>query len=322
MCSSIPVPKVYGYCTDREKSGVNAEYILMEKINGEPLKYLWKKMLPAEKSFILEQLAEIYGKIQKITFSQIGSFQLESSIGDTGGIGLDPQQDIEPEHNLVVGKGIDFHGGPCDTYLEYFKSSAKTEIEFLRTCPFMREAEGYEKRLERIENFVAAFNNLESVPESMREAVVDVPFVFTHGDLEPQNILVDEETMKVTGIIDWEFSGASPVDEDWFCSFAFAGSDTSVWRVFNEDPSNGDDCFDQEMLKPLREYFLEQLKTKEVLTPDDIPGHMIRSELFYFKGYICPWWLREKRDPRPERHYRDRDDACNRVDAILSKHGF
>jgi aminoglycoside phosphotransferase len=34
--------------------------------------------------------------------------------------------------------------------------------------------------------------------------------VFCHGDLSQTNILVDPETLKIQGIIDWEFAGFWP----------------------------------------------------------------------------------------------------------------
>lgn len=76
------------------------------------------------------------------------------------------------------------------------------------------------------------------------------------------------------------------------------------------------------MIKTLRDYFLTVSRKNGVVVPDDIPGHGLRAELYYFKGFISPWWLREKRDPIPESHYGDRTDACRRVDRILNKYGF
>ncbi|UKZ47594.1 hypothetical protein TrVGV298_001817 [Trichoderma virens] len=43
--------------------------------------------------------------------------------------------------------------------------------------------------------------------------------VFTHGDLTPRNILIDEEKFKVTAILDWEESGWYP--EYWEYTKAF-----------------------------------------------------------------------------------------------------
>jgi serine/threonine protein kinase len=38
------------------------------------------------------------------------------------------------------------------------------------------------------------------------------PYIFCHGDLSPGNIMIDPETLEVTGIIDWEHAGYFPPD--------------------------------------------------------------------------------------------------------------
>lgn len=42
-----------------------------------------------------------------------------------------------------------------------------------------------------------------------RESEVE-EFVFCHNDLSQQNVLVDPETLRITGIVDWEYSGFYP----------------------------------------------------------------------------------------------------------------
>lgn len=329
LCKSIPVPKILGYCTDKEKSGVNAEYILMEKLEGEPLECIWSDLDSDKKLDMITQVADIVSKIQSLSFSSIGSFQLErESSKSSPKLCINPEAEInDPEKYVTVGKGVEYDGGPFENYLDYFRSTCKTEIHNLKNCSFMTQAEGYAERLKRIENFVGAFENIKSLPVGIpREAVEAVPFVFTHGDFEPRNIMVNKDTNTITGILDWEFAGSYPIDEEWFTGFAFLDCDTTDWRTFNEQrptmASNEEHPFDSEMIKLLREDFFTKLRKNGAIIPDDISGHMIRAELYYFKGFMCPWWLREKRDPIPDTHFDDRRNACRHVDNILEKYGF
>ncbi|KAH3743997.1 hypothetical protein Pelo_14621 [Pelomyxa schiedti] len=39
-------------------------------------------------------------------------------------------------------------------------------------------------------------------------------FVVTHSDLSGGNVLIDENTLKITGVIDWEWCCASPPGEE------------------------------------------------------------------------------------------------------------
>lgn len=321
-----PVPKVFGYCTDKEKSGINAEYILMEKLSGEPLENVWQSLGMEDKFNLVNQLAGMLSRIQSITFPKIGSFTFDPEpLGDSLGIGIDPQMDIsEPKRVIQIGQVVDFKIGPFDSFLDYFRRTSEIELEFLRNCCFMKDSSGYDSRIERIERFIHAFTNIDTIPESIcKKALVNVPFVVTHGDFEPRNILVDTNTVKVTGILDWEFSGSYPVDEEWFSGLTFLDANTAESVVSGEKST---DIIltesESENISLLREHFLQEMRNNRALTPDEMIGHTIRAELHHFKGLICPWWLRETRDPIPESHYVDKADACEKVDAVLSKYGF
>ena len=39
---------------------------------------------------------------------------------------------------------------------------------------------------------------------------LDKEFVFTHGDLNPSNLIIDPDTLKVKAVVDWEHSGYFP----------------------------------------------------------------------------------------------------------------
>ncbi|CAF4873379.1 unnamed protein product, partial [Rotaria socialis] len=44
-------------------------------------------------------------------------------------------------------------------------------------------------------------------------SLINLPFVFSHGDLDIQNILIstdDLESPRITGIVDWEWAGSFP----------------------------------------------------------------------------------------------------------------
>ncbi|KAH0584517.1 hypothetical protein H2248_010050 [Termitomyces sp. 'cryptogamus'] len=59
--------------------------------------------------------------------------------------------------------------------------------------------------------------------------------VFSHADLSPDNVMVDKETGKVTGIIDWEMAGWWP--EYWEYRKAMYGGRSSLswWTKLLED---------------------------------------------------------------------------------------
>jgi hypothetical protein len=96
-------------------------------------------------------------------------------------------------------------------------------------------------------------------------------FLFTHYDLFPRNILVSGSPPRVTGIVDWEFSGFfPPMDE------------------FLEDWLDGD------WPEPFYTTFLKRLEEKGVATP----ARSVKGDSWQVAYWLervvesaAPWWL-------------------------------
>ncbi len=77
--------------------------------------------------------------------------------------------------------------------------------------------------------------------------------VMSHGDLHPSNILVEWESstsLVVTGIVDWELSGAYPEYWDYVKALHWVKSDLSDWYTYIPTEAIGNyqdrwiqDCF-------------------------------------------------------------------------------
>lgn len=57
------------------------------------------------------------------------------------------------------------------------------------------------------------------------------PWTFTHGDLTYSNIMVDPETYRLTGIVDWEGSGYYPVWWEFVHVNAGKGDEDAEWQA-------------------------------------------------------------------------------------------
>lgn len=311
-CTELPVPKIYGYCSDRQLSGIGHEYIVMEHMRGIPLDDVFSGMVADEQKIVMSQITDILVQIKSAEiFNQIGSFGFVSNISDTHGLDRDIFNCIQLDH-IVIGKLVDQCVGPFDTYLEYFKTVCEMEILELKKCKFM---EPQLRNLQRIQDFVEFMADPYRTPLS--ETVCRPHFVFTHGDFEPRNILVDGTT--VSGVLDFEFSGSYPIDNEWYDGFNDFGATTSSWSVFDGELADEPDPTN---LNSIRTHFLSECKQKGIPIPQDIPGHFDRAELYHFWINICPWYLREVREDIPENWYKERDLSLRRVDAVLSKYGF
>lgn len=104
---------------------------------------------------------------------------------------------ISPSGNVVSGMG----GRPCASYL----------ISFDLFGPFDSVASFNEWMLQRAQSRI----NLKTISLPRRLDVVETRFA--HGDLNPRNVLVDEDG-NLTGLIDWENAGWMP--RHWDLAYA------------------------------------------------------------------------------------------------------
>jgi len=97
-------------------------------------------------------------------------------------------------------------------------------------------------------------------------------FLFTHYDLFPRNILVEGSPPRVTGIVDWEFSGFFPPVDEFL-----------------------DDWLDGDWPEPFYTAFLQSLEESGVATPaGSVRGESSWQLAYWLERTIesaAPWWL-------------------------------
>lgn len=143
--------------------------------------------------------------MKKLTFPKIGRFKL---VGD----------DETGEHVEVIdyepGRGV------FDSYLPYIRDLFMQQVKTLEGARY----ECRQAHIPVIRKWVEEkFNGSNA---EMKELFEGVPIVLTHNDLTLNNVLA--EGTKITGVVDWEWGGAFPLDEDWIGSIEFIteGEDT------------------------------------------------------------------------------------------------
>lgn len=168
--TSIPVPKVLSAFARK-----GAAFIVMEKIQGQELAKLWHHLSDETRSSLLDQLRQM----------------------------VDELRALQPPTEFAVGSCI---GGSLQ---DFRQSRAPPPVRFgpFRTIQdfhsWLRDGlkQGQAENMEQAD--LIEVN--EMIP---RQDGPWPPPVFTHGDLNPSNILVRDD--KIVGIIDWEMSGWYP----------------------------------------------------------------------------------------------------------------
>ncbi|OTB15846.1 hypothetical protein K445DRAFT_59911 [Daldinia sp. EC12] len=171
--TSIPVPRVY--CAFVHK---NIAHIVMERIQGDPLSSAWKKLSKEDLESILSQLRGMLQELREI--KPPPNTGVESCVGGS-------LQDPRMTRSYP-------RFGPFKTIQDFhFWLRGGLEIEdFPNGIPNPQTDHDWDDFQELVEKQKRPW------PAS----------VFTHGDLNPTNILVRGN--KVVGIIDWEVGGWYP----------------------------------------------------------------------------------------------------------------
>ncbi|KAG8630389.1 hypothetical protein KVT40_002008 [Elsinoe batatas] len=150
-------------------------YIVMEKMRGHPIPQVWKKLSPQSREKVLAQLKGMLDELRALS-----------------------PPDPNKVQSCVGGSLTDCRIPHCQPRMGRWESIQ----DFHR---WLRQ------------EFDPSTSKEHSHPEEDWRELLNMvakqdghwpPVVFTHADLNPFNIIVDGD--KITGIIDWEFSGWYP----------------------------------------------------------------------------------------------------------------
>ncbi|CAF0976318.1 unnamed protein product [Adineta steineri] len=244
--TTIPVPKILAYSSDRNNE-FGVEWILMTRLSGQNMSIVCKTQklsLNAKKSIIrdlADYISQMHFKIPR--FDKIGALMINGQIGT--------------DLNQL---------GPWSTYEQFIQTRVQAEKKILNEdITFSSVKDSMLDAIDRFEKIqLPIFSNL--------------PFVFSHGDLDFQNILIsinDLELPRITGIVDWEWAGSFPCSEEYFTSYNY----------FLDDD------------KEIRIYFLNELEKRNILTPRTIEHFSLLEKINQFVTNLAPWDLTDLVNP-------------------------
>lgn len=175
--TSIPIPEIY--FSSSEKSLIPFNYMIQEKLLGTELRTSISLQTISEKDLliIIEKLGAYLGELHSIKFDFFGDFA-HSDIAITSQEGL---------------KRDKFWNNQFLDWRSCFKAFCYDNLNWVDTSSFPQ----YRKKIiSKIEYYSKKVSNTESA-------------CFVHSDIQPSNILIDEN--KITGIIDfeWSFAGSA-----------------------------------------------------------------------------------------------------------------
>jgi hypothetical protein len=207
-----PVPKVIAF-DDSQDNEIGFEWILMELMPGVSAYKRWRKLSMAEKTWVVEQVAEFQSQLFLRSFED-SEFR---SIGT-----LFPSDDSEPaksspQPGRIVSRlffwGDHFYydvaRGPYQSsygwlsaYLDIIRQAQTETLEKEEDEDVREEAEDCIRVATRLANLLPKiFPPFQNPAERT---------ILWHDDLSLQNILVDDDA-KVTALVDWECVSTKPL---------------------------------------------------------------------------------------------------------------
>jgi hypothetical protein len=248
--TNTPVPEILQWESSPKRYG--HEYLLMNKLPGVSLDHEWGRLEPHQKMDVLDQLAVYVAEMhQKMCVgTKIGNFSFDMN------------------GTVVLGKTVEASIGPWDTFQEMMVSQLQHKLNAIR-CQ--------DQYAFLLRGFDDELSDLMRSIESGQLCLPPAPArVFTHGDLNERNIMVEkvhvgrDTKLNIVGILDFEWSGMFPCTEEYFASYEFLNSDPSL--------KNG---------------FYDKLEQLGIGTPRTIPHFESHAKLIRLRESIAPWWITE-----------------------------
>jgi hypothetical protein len=212
--SDFPIPKPLGWFTvPFGLPRIRGGYILMTRVSGQGLDEVWLDLTQEQKLRVTARLAHFMSQMR----AQM-SPQPSSKIGAIGG-------------RAVNSSRLSFLGS----------SGPFTNEEHLN-----RHLRGPAPRDQETNDYLG-FSDIVHEAHSKHHALV-----FTHGDLFPRNVIVDEE-LNIKAIIDWEAGGWFPEHFEWCVIRNMAAEPVDMdWREWASrflTPWNLEELADKELLR-------------------------------------------------------------------------
>lgn len=167
---------------------------------------------------------------------------------------------------------------PITSQLEYYRVRLETRLQKLQELDIFAKNRSL---VPSIRDFIA--NQLPKLGISNGQD----RFLFTHYDLSPRNVLISADHTRITGIIDFEFSG-------FF---------TELDEFVNDSVANEGDWSDA-----FYEAYLSRLEACGMNTPrNGIKDQLWReaTTLSRFEDNIAPWWLENVTPENKDQHLED-----------------
>ncbi|KAG2066529.1 hypothetical protein BDR04DRAFT_1081817 [Suillus decipiens] len=267
--TNIPVPRIYAWNSDASNP-VGAEFMILDKIKGTPASHNWDNLPEKVKKTIVSQVARYFLEIFSLRFESAGSLYLSPLLPQfqVGPIISTPfyraLDGVVRVPDVPMSKNVDPNRGPFSTVTEYLSSNLRAELDFISNhrSVVLSELHTYEptqlaeSRLEIGERVMRKGIELCSVYPGNALIPANIttpqrPFSLKLDDFRLSNVMIDADSGRVTGLIDFEAATIAPL---WECAVI------PRWLQDANDPESSYEGGTSEERNVLRATFLSTME--------------------------------------------------------------
>jgi serine/threonine protein kinase len=200
--TTIPVPNIHAFGrggTVDEKNPTGHAYIIQSYIPGQSLDILaFRRKIPEQRKHFYSQLVDFFAQLRQLEFPYAGSLMPDPDGGRTPLVGplLSMQlNELQLEKRDLSTQPAKFASATDFAFYQHYLLDQTYKLPAYKLSREVVELEifGLEDLKSRLSNYLDDHG----------------PFVLTHTDLRPSNIIVDEN-LRIQGIIDWEWANTVP----------------------------------------------------------------------------------------------------------------
>jgi hypothetical protein len=270
--TDIPIPRVHSWGLTAESPQQLGPFIIMDYVNGTLLSTILKQ--PDQEDMVLNpnidnttldkiyyQIAYYMFQLSQLTFVRIGAISKDHASNAWHVSGRPLTYNMNELATVAGYPGSQFPTAPFDLASDYLKSVANEHLIHLWTQRNLADdPEIAQKR------FIARHRFAQLVSKYYPEDHgLSIPFC---DDMRPSNMLIDPETLRITAILDFEFTNAMPAE------FTY---DPPWWLLLSGPEMWLERCAMEEFLalyEPRMEQFLHALEQVEIEMASEVkrPG--------------------------------------------------
>lgn len=205
--TTIPIPRLIAYAVSDDSEPLSS-FLILEFVEGQKLDLRKLRMLSKElQANLYTSLADIYIQLRRLEFPSIGCL-------DSGPDGIQvTKKTMSLDINMQEVEGLQ----PSIIQASYYDpdgrlTSANKYVAMLLDISDNAFARGRGSVLEEDEGGDALYHLhlFRQYAQKWVDPLLDQgPFVMVHGDLEPFNLIVNED-LKIISVLDWEWSRVVP----------------------------------------------------------------------------------------------------------------